>query len=197
MTCGIGVRMFLQGKNPLISAVAVAGGGIVGLGLGIDSGIEHIAEWSKAQFGSGELRFVDGLVTSYVLFCVGPMTVLGCMEDALERKIELLSLKATLDGIASIFLAALYGAGVLAVAPLLLLTQGAITLLAKRLQPLVKEESMLGELTAAGGAIMLATGLGLLDLAKLKPANYLPAIFIAPIIVAANAKIVKMRRAAA
>ncbi len=194
---GIAVKMFLQGKNPLISAIAIAGGGVIGLSLGINHGIEQIAEWSKIQFGSHENHFVDGLVTSFVLFCIGPMTLLGCMQDALEKKIDLLSLKSTLDGICAIFLAALYGAGVLAVAPLLLLTQGAITLLAKRLQPLADNQDMLAETTAAGGAIVLATALGLLEVANLKPANYLPAIIIAPAVVGLGAKIQSMKAAKA
>lgn len=185
VTCGIGIKMFLQGKNPLITALAIAGGGVLGLWIGIHHGIELIAEWSKVHLGqSGESRFVDGVVTTFVLFCVGPMTLLGCMEDGLEHKIELLSLKSTLDGIASIFLAALYGAAILVTAVLLLLFQGALTLLAKPLEPIAKNEAMLGETTAAGGVIMMAIGLGLLEIVNLKPANYLPAIFIAPTAVA-------------
>jgi len=185
VTCGIGLKMFLQGKNPLISAVAIAGGGVLGLSLGIHHGIESIAEWSKTQFGqTGANHFAEGVVVSFVLFCVGPMTLLGCMEDALEKKIELLSVKSTLDGIASIFLAALYGAGLLVTAILLLIFQGTLTLLAKRLQPIANNEQMLAETTAAGGAIMFATGLGLLEIAILRPANYLPAILIAPVVVA-------------
>lgn len=183
VTLGLGIRMFLQGKNPLISAVAVAGGGIIGLMLGIEVGIEAIAEWCRAQLGQGESTFVEGMITSFVLFCVGPMTILGCIEDALEHKIDLLSLKSTLDGIGAIFLAATLGAGVLVTAALVLIFQGAITLLARCLQPLVKDEHALGELTATGGAILLGTGIGLLGLKNLHTANYLPAIFIAPAIV--------------
>ena len=121
------------------------------------------------------------------------MTLLGCLEDALEKKIDLLSLKSTLDGIASIFLAALYGAGVLLVAPLVLVFQGAITLLAKPLSPISKNESMLAETTAVGGAIMLGTAFGLLDIASLKPANYLPAILIAPTIVGISGKLAERK----
>jgi len=184
VTCGIGIKMFLQGKNPLISAIAVAGGGVLGLALGIHDGIQAIAEWSKVHLGqSGANHFSEGLVTSFVLFCIGPMTLLGCIQDALEKKIELLSLKSTLDGIASVFLAALYGAGVLVTALLLLIFQGLLTLLARPLRPIAENEQMLNETTAAGGAIMVSTGLGLLEIANLKPANYLPAIVIAPIVV--------------
>jgi len=198
VTCGIGLKMFFQGKNPLISAVAVAGGGVLGLAIGIHHGIELIANWSKIQFGQGEANhFAEGLVTAFVLFCVGPMTLLGCMQDALEKKIELLSIKSTLDGIASIFLAALYGAGVLVVAPLLLIFQGALTLMAKPLQPIANNEQMLAELSAAGGVIMFATGLGLLEIANLHPANYLPAILIAPAIVGISARLAKPKAVSA
>ena len=185
VTCGIGIKMFLQGKNPLITAVAVAGGGILGLAIGIHHGIQEIAEWSKAQFGqSGANHFSEGMVTSFVLFCIGPMTLLGCLQDALEKKIDLLSLKSTLDGIASIFLAAAFGAGVMVTALLLLLFQGALTLLARPLRPIANDEAMLAETSAAGGTIMVATGLGLLEIVDLHPANYLPAILIAPAAVA-------------
>ena len=194
VTCGIGMKMFLQGKNPLIPALAIAGGGVLGLALGIHQGIELVAEWCKAHLGqSGANHFSEGLVTSFVLFCIGPMTLLGCIQDALEKKIELLSLKSTLDGIASIFLAALYGAGVLVTAALVLIFQGTLTLSAKVLRPVAENERMLSETTAVGGAIMMATGLGLLEIANLKPANYLPAILIAPIAVAVEQRYSKLK----
>ncbi len=197
VTCGIGVKMFLQGKNPLISALAVALGGVLGLALGIHHGIELIAQWSKTQFGqTGSNQFVEGVVTSFVLFCIGPMTLLGCMQDALEKKIDLLSIKSTLDGIASIFLAALYGAGILLTAVLLLIFQGTLTLFARHLHPIANNEQMLNETTAAGGAIMFATGLGLLEIANLRPANYLPAVLIAPVVVAIGGWFSKAKAAA-
>lgn len=196
VTCGIGIRMFLQGKNPLISALAVALGGVLGLALGIHHSIELIAEWSKIRFGqSGANRFAEGVVTTFVLFCIGPMTLLGCMEDALEKRIELLSVKSTLDGIASVFLAALYGAGVLFTAFLVLVFQGILTLSAQYLRPIANNEQMLNETTAAGGAIMVATGLGLLEIASLRPANYLPAILIAPVAVAVGQRFSKSKAA--
>src|ERR1700710_428388 len=85
VTVGIGISMFLRGKNPLIAAASVAIGGIIGLRLGIHGGIVDLAEWSKVTFGGkGGSRFAEGMITSFVLFCVGPMTLLGCLQDALE-----------------------------------------------------------------------------------------------------------------
>ncbi len=184
VTCGIGIKMFLQARNPLVAAVAIAGGGVLGMALGVHTGIESLAEWSKERLGQGETgSFAQGVITSFVLFCVGPMTLLGCMQDALEKKIELLALKSTMDGIAAIFLAAALGAGVLLTAALMLIFQGLLTLGARYLQPISDDAEALAELSATGGAILLGTGLGLLEIKDLHTANYLPAIFLAPTIV--------------
>lgn len=178
---GIGISMFLRAKNPLIAAASVAFGGILGLWLGIDAGIGSLAEWSKEHLGGkGTSTFSEGMVSSFVLFCVGPMTLLGCLQDGLEAKIDLLAVKSTMDGISAVFLAATSGRGVLVTAALLFLLQGALTLLARFLAPLARNEAALAELSAAGGAILIGTGFGLLDIANLHTANYLPAIFIAP-----------------
>jgi len=197
VTCGLGVKMFLRGKNPLIAALAIAGGGVLGLALGLNAGIGELAEWFKIHLGqSSSPRFVDGLVTSFVLFCIGPMTLLGCMQDALEKKIELLSIKSTLDGVAAVFLAAASGAGVLVTAFLLLIYQGAITLAARPLRPLAEDEELLSETTATGGAILFATGLGLLEIKDLQTANYLPAVFLAPILVMLGRKLNRAQKTA-
>lgn len=181
VTIGLAVRLVLKGRNPLVSAVAIALGGVLGLALGIHAGIESLAEWSRVQLGGdGGGKFAQGMVTSFVLFCVGPMTLLGCLEDALEKKIDLLSVKSTMDGIAAVFLAAAMGAGVLLTAALLLVFQGALTLLARPLRPLAADTEALDETSGAGGAILLATGIGLVGLKDLHTANYLPAIFLAP-----------------
>lgn len=187
VTMGIAIKMFLQSKNPLIAAVAVAIGGVLGLAVGIHDGIVGLADWAQGQFAQSgpdaateKSRFVQGTLTSFVLFCIGPMTLLGCLQDALERKIELLALKSTMDGIAAVFLAAASGAGVLLTAVLLLIFQGALTLLARPLRPLAENKEALAELSGTGGAILLATGIGLMGIKDLHPANYLPAIFLAP-----------------
>src|SRR5579862_4324676 len=125
VVCGLGIKMFLKSHNALVAAISVAVGGIIGLAIGIHAGIDHLSEWARLHFGGEAGKFNEGLITSFVLFCIGPMTLLGCVEDGLEGNIELLALKSTLDGIAAIFLAAAFGAGVLVTAGLLLIFQGA------------------------------------------------------------------------
>jgi uncharacterized membrane protein YqgA involved in biofilm formation len=182
VTCGFGIRMFLKSHNALVPAISVAIGGIIGLALGIHSGIDAFSEWARIHLGGETGRFNEGLITTFVLFCIGPMTLLGCIKDGLEGDIELLALKSTMDGIGAFFFAAAMGAGVLVTAVLLLVFQGAITLLARHLRFLSDQPFLIDELTAAGGAILLGIGIGLIGIKDLHTANYLPALVLAPIV---------------
>lgn len=180
VTILVAVGMGLKARNPLLPAAAVALGGVLGVALGLQDAIAGLAGGMRNLLGGGG-RFVEGFVGAFVLFCVGPMTVLGCVEDGLEGRTELLRLKSTLDGIAAFFLAGAAGWGVAAVAPALLVFQGAITLLAGRLAPIARDEEAMAALSSAGGAILLGTGFGLAGLASLHTENYLPAILLAPL----------------
>lgn len=185
---GVGVKMGIGTRNPLVVVAAMALGGILGIAMGLHEGVVQLAAWSQVHIG-GHGRFAEGIVTSFVLFCVGPLTLLGCLEDGLERKIDILGVKSTMDGISSFFLAAATGAGLFVTAALLLVFQGTLTLFAKSLKPLVDHPSALAEATSAGGALLVATALGMLGIKDLHTTNYLPAIFLAPIIVLAAEKV--------
>lgn len=184
---GMGVKMFLQSKNILILAGAITIGGIIGLLLGIQPLFDNLANIVKQTLGGGS-TFSEGLVTATVLFCVGPMTILGCIQDGLEGKSELLHLKSILDGVASIFLAATLGSGVLVSAVAVLLIQGGVTFFAEKLRSLKEDEELIAELSGAGGPIMLAIGLSLLSIKKLPNANFLPALLLAPTMVVLSRK---------
>ena len=137
--------------------------------------------WAKANLG-GTGRFTEAIVATSILFCVGPMTLLGCIQDGLEGKSDLLALKSTMDGIAAVFFAAAMGPGVLVTAVVVLVFQGAITLAAGRLRKFAENASAVAEMSAAGGAILLATGFGLLGIKTLPTANFLPALVLAPLL---------------
>jgi uncharacterized protein len=184
VTLGLGAKLFLGSKNVLVVAAAVALGGALGHALGLHAGVESLAAWAQATFG-GTGRFSEAIITTFVLFCIGPMTLLGCLQDGLERRIELLAVKSTLDGFGAFFFAATLGPGVLVTAALLFLWQGSLTLLARPLRPLAENPALIDELSGAGGAIMLAIGLGLLRVADLPTADYLPALALAPLLQAA------------
>lgn len=185
VTVGLGLKMFLEARHILIVAGAIAFGGMLGLVLGIQSGLDQFAEWAKHVFGNGDTRgFNEALVTTSILFCVGPLTLLGCLQDGLEGKVELLAIKSTLDGIGAIFFAAsLNGPGVLVTAGVVLVVQSLLTFLARPLQPLAKDPELLTEVTGSGGVMLIGIGLGLLNIRSLPMATYLPALFLAPLAV--------------
>jgi len=182
VTVGLAIRMFLQVKDLLVVAATVAIGGLIGKALGIDIGVDSLAEFLKGHFAGGK-TFNEGLITASILFCVGPMTLLGCIEDGLEGKIELLSIKSLMDGIASVFFAAALGHGVLVSALIVLVFQGLLTLGASYLKPIASDEALMADLSGAGGAILLGTGFGLLGVLHLRTEIYLPALVLAPCLV--------------
>lgn len=184
---GIGLKMFLDGKNVAISAASVVAGGVLGVVLHLQSGIEWFSQYAQTVFG-GHGAFAQGLIASFVLFCVGPLTLLGCLQDGIEGKSELLLLKSTLDGISAFFFAAATGAGVLVTAALLLIFQGSLTLAARPLRKLNDNQAAIAEATSAGGAILIATAIGLMEIKDLKPFTYILAIVIAPLILMTSQK---------
>jgi len=179
VTLGLGMKTFFETKQLMLVAAAITIGGIVGRIMGIEAGLANLADQMKQAFG-GAGRFQEGLITATVLFCVGPMTLLGCLQDALERKIELLAIKSLLDGVAAMFLAATLGVGVLASAILVFLIQAGLTLLAKPLKPIADDPEFIREASATGGLMLIATAFGLLNVKSLPTAAFLPALVLAP-----------------
>jgi uncharacterized membrane protein YqgA involved in biofilm formation len=167
------------------------------LALGFEGGLAAMADWAHTRFGGGAdaASFSAGLISASILFCVGPLTVLGCVQDGIEGNIELLGLKSTMDGIASIFLAATFGVGVLFSAAVVLLFQGGLTLAARPLSPIAKRPELLAALSASGGTMMMAIGLGLLGIVTLPVVDYLPALALAPGLEALAVKYFKRREA--
>ncbi len=154
-------------------------GVLVGHFVGIQHSIESLATTAKDWLGSESSSFEAAFVTPSILFCIGPMTLLGCLEDGLEGKIELLSVKSLLDGISSIFFAAALGGGVLLSAVTVLLVQAPLTLGAKKLAPIRQKPALISEISATGGMILLVIGFNLLQITKLPSADFLPALIFA------------------
>ena len=127
-------------------------------------------------------RFSEGFVTASLVFCVGPMTILGSLENGLTGQFPTLALKSTLDGFSSFAFAATLGWGVLAAAGTVLVFQGALSLSAFAVHGLLTP-AMITEMTAAGGVIVMGVGLKLLAIKDVRVGNYLPALLIAPLIV--------------
>ena len=182
-TIYIGVSGSLQGENILIVIGAMVLGAIVGTLLGIDDAVNRLGKWVENRFsaGDGTVTIAQGFVTASLLFCVGAMTINGAIESGIKGENATFFAKATLDFFSSMMLASGLGIGVLLSAAFVLVFQGGLTLLAGVLAP-VLTASAVAEMTCAGSLILIAIATNLLGLSKFKVADYIPAIFIAPII---------------
>ena len=128
----------------------------------------------------GKGRFSEGFVTASIVFCTGPMAILGAIQDGLSGDYQLLGIKSVLDGVAAVAFSATLGFGVAFSSLSILLYQGAITIFAVFLEPILTEPMIL-EITATGGLLIVGIGLKVLDLVQIKLANFLPALVIAPL----------------
>ncbi|MBI2372107.1 MAG: DUF554 domain-containing protein [Deltaproteobacteria bacterium] len=180
----IGAKMALQTQNILILLGSILLGGLLGEMLRIHQGLDRLGEALRKQVGVGQgSRFTEGFVTASLIFCVGPMTVMGSIEDGLTGRYQILAAKAVLDGFASLALAATLGWGVACAALTVLLFQGSLSLGASLLTRLITP-AMVTEMTAAGGLMILGIGLLLLELRQIRVANFLPGLAVAPLLVA-------------
>lgn len=191
---GLGVKMFLTTQNSLL----VLGSLVVGILLGewwrIEDGIHWLGRELEQRVmpknGTGvdhaarQERFVRGFFTASLLFCVGPIAILGAIQDGLSGNYQLLVVKAVLDGFASLVFASSLGVGVLFSALPILLYQGGISLGAAQFQRLMTAP-MTTEMTATGGVILIAIAVSsLLEIKQIRAGNFLPALIIAPLVVA-------------
>jgi len=185
VTLLIGMEMALKTRLPLVLLGSLVLGALTGEALRIEDGINRLGEAAERRFtaGRGGGDFARAFVTTSILFCVGPMTLLGCLEDGLRGDYRLLATKALLDGVASVAFASALGWGVLLSAATVLVVQGALTLGAGALEPFLRSEAMRGEVFAAGGVMMLGLGIRLLELKQIRVSNLLPALLYAPLLV--------------
>lgn len=185
VTLLIGFQMALQTRNVLGVIVSLALGAVIGEGLHIEDGIEALGRWAERRVGTGdhESTVSRAFVTSSLLFCVGPMTVLGAIQDGLGQAPLLLYTKSVLDGVSSIAIGAGLGAGVLLSAGTVLVYQGALTLTAGAIQRVMTPE-MTTELTATGGVLIVGLGLGILQIRRIRVGSLLPALLVAAVLAA-------------
>ena len=183
VTLLVGVANFLDYGNPLVPLVSVVAGLVVGELVGIETWLERLGDHLEKRFSKGESPISRAFVTS-LLFCVGPLTVVGSLEDGLRGDYGLLALKSALDFIAALTFASVLGWGVLLSAGTILLVQGSLTLGAGFLEPFVTD-AMISAATATGGVLIVGLGLGLLELKRVRVGNLLPALLFAPLLVAA------------
>lgn len=184
VTLLVGVSNFFAYKNPLVPLVSVVAGLLVGELLGIERSLKRFGDYLQKRLSRGESSVSRAFVTTSLLFCVGPLTVIGSLQDGLKGDYSLLVLKSGLDFIAALTFASVLGWGVLLSAGTVLVVQGSITLGAGLLAPVVTQ-TMISATTSTGGILIFGLGLVLLDLKEIRVANMLPALLFAPLLVAA------------
>lgn len=186
VTIVLGLDLARQSNNMLYVLGGLVLGGAAGELLQLEERLGRIGDRAEARLsrGGGEPgSFSEGFVSTSILFCVGPLTILGCLRDGLSGDYRLLAVKSLLDGISSIAFASALGWGVMLSAVTVLVVQGSLTLGAGALAPLLTDQALMVEAYAAGGVMMLGLGLRLLNLVKVRVANLLPALVAAPALV--------------
>lgn len=176
----IGVSGALKGSNTLLATVAMVGGGVLGTLLDLDGKVNRLAHWLEHKIvkndGDGG-TFGEGFVNATLLYCVGAMAVVGSLNSGLTGDHSVLFTKSMLDGVSAVIFASALGAGVLLSALPVLLYQGAITLLASALAPVLSDAAV-AEMTCVGSLLIVAIGLNMLKLTNIKVMNFVPAIFL-------------------
>jgi uncharacterized membrane protein YqgA involved in biofilm formation len=183
----MGMQMFMKTENPLIVLGSLLIGTLLGEWMRIEDGLQNLGKYLEQRFSKesedGSNKFVRGFLTASLLFCVGPMTILGSIQDGLTGDYNLLAVKSVLDGFAALAFTSTLGVGVMFSTIVILVYQGGISLLAAQLNAVVTPP-MLNELTATGGVILIGLAISsLLEIKKIRVGNMLPGLLIAPVIV--------------
>lgn len=189
-TAAIGVQMFLKTENAIVVLGSIVIGALLGEWWQIEDGLQIVGQALEKRFTrnnnldeGASNRFVRGFLTSSLLFCVGPLTILGSIQDGLTGDYRLLAVKSVLDGFSALAFASTLGVGVLFSSLVILVYQGGISLLAAQLNSVVTS-SMMNEMTAAGGVLLMGLAISsLLEIKKIRVGNFLPALAVAPSIV--------------
>jgi uncharacterized protein len=187
-TMAMGLQMFFDSENQLIVLGALILGALTGEWLGVEDRLQSLGQVLEKKFskdteaGAGS-NFIRGFMVTSLLFCIGPMAILGSIQDGLSGDYNLLAVKSTLDGFGAIAFASTLGIGVMFSSIIVLIYQGGISLLAAQLSTIITDP-MMNEMTATGGVLLLGLGISnLLEIKKIRVGNFLPALIFAPLIV--------------
>jgi uncharacterized membrane protein YqgA involved in biofilm formation len=184
VTVALGLSDVMKTHNIVFPLVGMVIGGLIGELIRIEERLVKVGEFLKAKFASDgtDNRFVTGFVTASLLFCVGPLTILGAIEDASGKTPQLYIIKGSLDGFMTVIFTALYGVGAMFSAVTVFVVQGALTLFGTRID-LLLDDRMRIEMFAAGGIAVMAIGLNLLEIKKFRIGSLLPGLVVTPLLV--------------
>ncbi len=181
---GLGLCVFIIGlsgtfksQNLLLLIFSIVLGSIIGEALAIEDKLERLGNWLEKNTGKGEGTVAKGFVTASLIFCVGAMAIVGSLESGLTGNHETLFAKSLIDGISSIIFASTMGIGVVFSAIAVFAYQGFITVTAAFMKPFLIE-SVIAEMSAIGGLLIMGIALNILELKRIKVGNMLPAVLI-------------------
>lgn len=180
-TIYIGIMMTMKTGELLILIFSMVVGSIAGEWINLDRHINRFSDWVKLKIKSKNETFSEGMITAFLLFCMGSMTILGAFEEGTQGNSDLLIAKSVMDGFSSLALASALGIGVLFSIFPLLLFQGGLTLLAWWFGNLMPEV-VINEMTATGGLMLVGLGISIMEIKKIKVINMLPSLLVAIIL---------------
>lgn len=176
-TIAIGISMVWNMQHILIVVSSLAIGSLLGEWWNLEAGTEKMSEYLKKKLRIGSERFTEGLITAFLLYCIGAMTIVGAINEGTGGSSEVLLTKSLMDGFSSVILASAFGVGVIVSAIPLIIFQGGITLLAMYAGSFFTQEIILG-LTNVGGILLIGLGVNILEIKKLRIMNMLPSLLI-------------------
>ena len=178
-TICIGVALMIKTEHLMVVGVSLVLGALLGEWLRLHERLQNFGEWLKKKVRLRDEKFTEGMVSAFLLYCVGAMSILGPIEEGLSGKTsDLLLTKSLMDGFSSIMFASAFGWGVMFSAAPLFIFQGGLTLLAAWLGNFLHPDCV-AEVSAVGGVLLIALGLHIMEVKAIKVVNLLPALVVA------------------
>ncbi|WP_432353687.1 DUF554 domain-containing protein [Sporosarcina sp. A2] len=184
----IGIQMTFESTQLLIVIISIVVGSVIGEWINVDNMMEQAGKWleSKMPVQKNGLGISQGFITATMIFVIGSMSIIGAIDSGLRNDHDILMMKGIIDGFTAIILSSTLGIGVIFAAVPVLIYQGLITLFSTQISRFVPDELLelfISEMTATGGLMILAIGLNLIGLTKVRVANFIPAIPVVAVIV--------------
>ncbi|NLY46267.1 MAG: DUF554 domain-containing protein [Tissierella sp.] len=173
----IGIMGGIKSQNIVLVVVSLAIGSIMGEKLDIEGRLDRLGKKAEKLFGKGDSNFSNAFVSATLVYCIGAMAIVGALESGLTGNHQTLFAKSALDGISAIIFASTMGIGTAFSAIPIFIYQGSMTLLANYVKDILTPE-VITEMSAVGGILIMAIGINLLNIKKIKVGNMLPSIFI-------------------
>ena len=178
----LGFSMALKMEHFILGIAALVIGAVIGEWIDLDRYMNQFSQWVKSKFKMKNEKFSDGFVTAFLLYCMGSLTILGAIEEGMNNNADLLLMKSMMDGFSSIALASAMGIGVGFSAIPLFIYQGGLTLFAGALGDFFTD-TIITELSAVGGVLLIGLGINILEIKKLRVLNMIPSLIIIVILI--------------